>query len=151
MSPISVRDDRIVQEVTIKASAERIFAALTQPEELLKWWAAEGKFQITHAECDLQSGGKWRVQVAGSCRAEATVSTVYGEYRTIDPPRLLTYTWIREHEDYPETLVRWDLEEKDGYTTVRVTHSGLVSEGLRARNDGWTTIVALLQTYVERQ
>jgi uncharacterized protein YndB with AHSA1/START domain len=151
MSPISVCDDKIVQEVTIKASADRIFAALTRPEELLKWWSAEGKFQIMHAECDLQPGGKWRVQVAGNCRAEATVSTVYGEYRTIDPPRVLTHTWIRENEDYPETLVRWDLEEKDGYTTVRVTHSGLVTEGLRARNDGWTIIITLLQNYVERQ
>jgi uncharacterized protein YndB with AHSA1/START domain len=151
MSPISVRDDTIVQEVTIKAPAKRIFSALTRPEELLKWWAAEGKFQIMHAECDLQPGGKWRMQVAGKSAAEAPVSTVYGEYRTIDPPRVLTYTWIREHEDYPETLVRWDLEEKDGYTTVRVTHSGLVSEGLRARNSGWPVIVGLLQTYFEQQ
>ena len=151
MSPISVSDDRIVQEVTIKAPAERIFAALTRPEELLKWWSAEGKFQIMQAECDLQPGGKWRVRVAGRCDGEAGVSTVYGEYRTINPPRVLTYTWIREHEDYPETLVRWDLEERDGCTTVRVTHSGLVSEGLRARNDGWTIIVTLLQSYVERQ
>jgi uncharacterized protein YndB with AHSA1/START domain len=150
MSPISVCDDRIVQEVTIKASAERIFAALTRPEELLKWWAAEGKFQILHAECDLQPGGKWRMQVAGKCATEASVSTVYGEYRTIDPPRVLTYTWIREHEDYPETLVRWDLAENDGCTTVRVTHSGLVSESLRAGNSGWPVIVALLQAYVER-
>ena len=149
MSPISVSDDRIVQEVTIKASAERIFAALTRPEELLQWWSAEGKFQITQAECDLQPGGKWRIQVAGNCAAEAKLSTVYGEFRTIDRPHVLTYTWIREHEDYPETLVRWDLEEKDGYTTVRVTHSGLVTEGLRARNDGWTIIVTLLQSYIE--
>jgi uncharacterized protein YndB with AHSA1/START domain len=36
MSPIAVRDDQIVQEVTIKAPAERIFAALTRPDELLK-------------------------------------------------------------------------------------------------------------------
>jgi uncharacterized protein YndB with AHSA1/START domain len=151
MSPISVCDDRIVQELTIKASAERIFAALTRPEELLQWWSAEGKFRIMHAECDLQPGGKWRVEVAGNCAGEATTSTVYGQYQTVDPPRVLTYTWIREHEDYPETLVRWDLEEKDGYTTVRVTHSGLVTERLRARNDGWTIIVTLLQTYVEAQ
>jgi uncharacterized protein YndB with AHSA1/START domain len=117
----------------------------------LKWWAAEGKFQIVHAECDLQPGGKWRMQVAGNCAAEPTVSTVYGQYRTVDPPHTLTYTWIREHEDYPETLVRWDLDERDGNTTVRVTHSGLVSEGLHVRNSGWPVIVALLQSYVERQ
>ena len=151
MSPIMVSDDRIIQEVTIKAPAERIFAALTRPEELLKWWSAEGKFQIVHAECDLQPGGRWRIRVAGNCSGEATESTVYGEYRAIEPPRLLTYTWIRENEDYPETLVRWDLEESDGFTTVRVTHSGLVSESLRARNNGWPLIIQLLETYLEKQ
>lgn len=151
MSPITVCDDRIVQEVTIKAPAERIFAALTRPAELLKWWASEGKFQIVHAECDLQPGGKWRMRVAGRCAEESSESTVYGEYRAIEPPRLLTHTWIRENEDYPETLVRWDLEEKDGYTTVRVTHSGLVTESLRARNSGWPLIVKLLEAYMEKQ
>ena len=88
------------------------------------------------------------MHVVGSCGPDSTSSTVYGEYRVIDPPRLLTYTWLREHEDYPETLVRWDLEEKDGYTTVRVTHSGLVSESLRSRNSGWPLIVELLQAYI---
>ncbi len=151
MSPIMVRDDEIVQEVTIKAPAERIFAALTRPDELLKWWAAEGKFQLVHAECDLQPGGRWLMRLVGRCAAESPTSTVYGEFREIDAPRLLTYTWIRENEDYPETLVRWDLEEKDGYTTVRVTHSGLVSESLRARNSGWPVIVQLLEAYIERQ
>lgn len=28
----------IVQEITIKAPAERIFEALTNPDERLKWW-----------------------------------------------------------------------------------------------------------------
>jgi len=150
MSPITVREDEIVQEVVIKAPAERIFRALTRPEELLRWWAAEGKFQVIEAECDLQPGGRWRMRVAGRCAAEAPVSTVHGEFRDIDSPRLLTYTWIRENEDYPETLVRWDLTEKDGYTTVRVTHSGLVSESLRERNSGWPVIVKLLEAWVER-
>jgi uncharacterized protein YndB with AHSA1/START domain len=150
MSPITVQDDKIVQEVTIKAPAERIFAALTKPDELLKWWASEGKFQVVHAECDLQPGGKWLMRVAGSCREEAPTSTVYGEYRAIEPPSLLTYTWLRENEEYPETLVRWDLNEKDGYTTVRVTHSGLISEGLRTRNSGWPLVVELLKAYMDR-
>jgi len=149
MSPIMVRDDEIVQEVTIKAPAERIFAALTKPDELLKWWVVEGKFKLVQAECDLQPGGKWVMHLVGNCAAESSTSTVYGEFREIEAPRLLTYTWIRENEDYPETLVRWDLEEKDGYTTVRVTHSGLVSESLLARNSGWPVIVQLLEAYME--
>lgn len=151
MSPIMVRDDEIVQELTIKAPAERIFAALTKPDELLKWWAAEGKFRLVHAERDLQPGGKWLMRLVGNCAGEPSVSSVHGEFRDVDPPRLLTYTWIRENEDYPETLVRWDLEETDGHTTVRVTHSGLVSESLRARNSGWPLIVELLEAYIEGQ
>ena len=151
MSPIAVSDDKIVQEVIIKAPAERIFRALTRPEELLQWWNLEDRFRVVAAECDLEPGGKWRMCVAGDCRPDASSATVSGEYRTIDPPRLLTYTWIRENEGYPETLVRWDLEEKDGYTTVRVTHSGLISEGLRARNSGWPIVIKLLAAYIEKQ
>ena len=49
--------DTIVKEIMIKAPADQIFEALTNPDELLKWWAAEGKFQITHAESDLRPGG----------------------------------------------------------------------------------------------
>ncbi len=37
MNPATV-SGAIVQEVTIKAPAERIFQALTNPEERLKWW-----------------------------------------------------------------------------------------------------------------
>jgi uncharacterized protein YndB with AHSA1/START domain len=150
MNPATVCDDTIVQEVTINAPAERIFAALTNPDELLKWWAAEGKFRLVHAECDLRPGGKWVMRVAGGCGPDQSSSTVSGVYREVESPRLLVFTWNREGEDYPETLVRWDLEEKDGWTTVRVTHSGLVTESLRTRNAGWTMIVNLLGAYFEK-
>lgn len=50
MNPAAASDDTIVEEVTINAPAERIFSALTNPDELLKWWAAEGHFHATHVE-----------------------------------------------------------------------------------------------------
>ena len=59
--------------------------------------------------------------------------------------RASIFTWIRDEEHHPETLVRWDLEETDGVTTVRVTHSGLTSERLRTRHSGWPLILALLR------
>lgn len=151
MNPVSVADDIIVQEVFIKAPAERIFRALTTPAELLKWWASEGRFQLVDAECDLRPGGKWRMRVAGACGPAQSDSVVSGEYRAIDPPRLLEFTWIRESEDQPETVVRWDLEETNGVTRVRVTHSGLVSDALRARNGGWPLIATLLKAHAEPQ
>jgi uncharacterized protein YndB with AHSA1/START domain len=141
------REDTVIQEIVIKRPAEKIFDALTKAEELVKWWCAEGKFQTTHMESDLRLGGKWRMRLIGCGGTETVVS---GEYRTIERPHLLVFTWIRETEDATETLVRWDLEEKDGVTTVRVTHSGLTTESLRKRNDGWPMILGLLEAYVEK-
>ena len=138
--------ERFIQEIQIKASAARIFEAITSPRELVLWWGVEGKFQATAIESDLRPGGHWRMQlVAGN----GTRSAVSGEYREIRPPWLLSFTWNREQEGSPETLVRWELDEKIGLTTVRVTHSGFASEEQRTRNSGWPTIVELLKTHVE--
>jgi uncharacterized protein YndB with AHSA1/START domain len=141
------RADTIVQEIAIKPPAEKIFEAMTNADELVKWWRVEGKFQIIHMESDVRPGGKWRMRLIGGRGTETVVS---GEYRKIERPHLLILTWIRENEDATETLVRWELAEKDGVTTVRVTHSGLTSESLRARNNGWPMILGLLQVYVEK-
>jgi uncharacterized protein YndB with AHSA1/START domain len=149
MNSLNVVDDSIVQEITIKASAQRIFEALTNPAELLKWWASEGKFRATEVQLDLRPGGKWMMRVEGNCGTGSS-STVRGEYRRIEPPRLLSFTWIRDEENSPETLVCWELEEDRGSTTVRVTHSGLTSEALRIRNSGWPLIQDLLQSYLEQ-
>jgi uncharacterized protein YndB with AHSA1/START domain len=141
------REDTIVQEIQIKLPAEKIFEAMTNAAELVKWWRVEGKFQITEMESDLRPGGKWRMRLIGGRGTETVVS---GEYRAIERPHLLIFTWIRETEDATETLVRWELAEKDGVTTVRVTHSGLTTESLRKCNDGWPMILGLLQAYVEK-
>jgi uncharacterized protein YndB with AHSA1/START domain len=82
---------------------------VTSPKELVEWWGVAGKFQVTKMESDLRPGGKWRMYLTAG---DGTETTVAGEYRKIDRPWLLSFTWIREQEDLPETLVRWDLEEK---------------------------------------
>jgi uncharacterized protein YndB with AHSA1/START domain len=149
MNPVATSEDTIVQEVSIKAPAARIFAALTNPDELLKWWAAEGKFRATNVECDLRPGGRWSMRVASDHSGDASCTSVHGEFRSIDPPRILIFTWIRDEQNLPETLVCWNLEETEGVTTVRVTHSGLTSEGLRTRNSGWPLILELLKNYLK--
>jgi uncharacterized protein YndB with AHSA1/START domain len=139
--------DTIVQEVSIKASAERVFEALTNPEQRVKWWGAEGRFQTTHMESDLRPGGKWRMSGVG---VGGRPFTVAGVYRAIERPRLLIFTWLPDWQpDATESLVRLDLVEKDGVTLVRLTHSGLVSEASRESHRGWPQILAWLQAYVE--
>jgi len=47
MNPVS-ESDAIVEEITIKGSAERIFQALTNPEARIKWsWRAAGSCMVS--------------------------------------------------------------------------------------------------------
>jgi len=147
MNPMSI-SDAIVQEITINGSAERIFEALTDPGQRVRWWGAKGRFQTTHMESDLRLGGKWMMRGIG---LGGKAFTVRGEYREIEPPRLLVFTWLPDwQQDATETVVRIDLEETDGVTTVRLTHSGLTSESSHASHKGWPQILTWLQAYVEQ-
>jgi len=147
MNPVAANDP-IVQEITIRGTAEQIFRALTDPEERLKWWGGPGsRFKLTGFASDLRPGGKWIMHAESLGRAV----TIRGEYREIDPPRLLVFTWLPDwYENATESLVRWDLEEHDGVTRVRLTHSGLLTEAARENHRGWTQIVGWLKEYIEK-
>jgi uncharacterized protein YndB with AHSA1/START domain len=138
--------DTIVKEITIKGSAKRIFAALTNPEERVKWWGV-GRFQAIQMESDLRPGGKWAMRGTG---IGGRPFSVVGEYRKVEPPHLLVFTWLPDwQDDATESLVRFDLNENDGVTTVRLTHSGLITERSRTSHRGWPEILASLLGYVE--
>lgn len=138
----------IVQTIAINASADRVFEALADPVQRVAWWGAPGKFQATHMESDLRPGGAWLMRGTGNGKP----FTLSGEYRAIDRPRLLEFTWIDDQlEGAPPTLVRFDLDERQGVTTVRLTHSGFTSEHARARYQGWPWLLALLRAHSERK
>lgn len=147
MNAITV-NDTIRQEIQIQGSAQRIFAALTDPGERLKWWGGPGaRFKLTSFESDLRPGGKWTMHAESSER----LVTIKGEYRVIEPPRLLIFTWLPDwYENATESLVRWDLEENAGITTVRLTHSGLATEEARTSHRGWPQILGWLQAHIEQ-
>ena len=146
MNP-TIANDTIIQEIVIKAPAERIFEALTNPAQRTQWWGAEGRFQTTHMESDLRPGGKWMMRGNG---IGGRPFTIRGEYRQIEPPRLLIFTWLPDwQEDAFETLVRFDLIENNDVTAVRLTHSGLATESSRLSHKGWPQILTWLQAYCE--
>jgi uncharacterized protein YndB with AHSA1/START domain len=140
----------VVTEITIKASAARIFRALTDPSELPLWWGEEGLYRCTTMERDLRVGGQYKTSGVGADGKEFSVS---GEYRELDPPHTLAYTWNYDGEkDAPTTLVRYELIERGGETLLRVTHSGFTAEAPRVdHGKGWVRVLAWLRGYVERR
>jgi uncharacterized protein YndB with AHSA1/START domain len=142
----SSSSDTIVQEITIKAPAARIFDALADPEQRAKWWGMKGRFQVTHMESDLRPGGKWLMSGTGMGKP----FTVSGVYQTVERPRLLVFTWRPNWQgDDTESLVRWEFEEQGGTTLVRLTHSGLVTDASRNSHRGWPQILGWLQAHAE--
>jgi uncharacterized protein YndB with AHSA1/START domain len=140
--------DAIVQEIEIHAPAERIFEALVDPVQRLEWWgvAREGAAKPS-MQSDLRPGGKWEMHFDSW---SGQPSSVRGEYREIDPPHLLSFTWLPDwYEEATETLVRIDLRENAGVTTVRLTHSGLATEGDRSNHRGWPHLLSALQKFAE--
>jgi len=145
----ATESDTIVKEITINAPAQRVFEALTDPQQRVKWWGVAGKFQVTHMESDLRPGGAW---VMRGTAMGTKPFTFRGEYRAIERPQLLEFTWLHEWEgSVLTTIVRFDLDEKQGATTVRLTHSGLTTEQARQNYQGWPWLLALLRDFVEKQ
>ncbi len=139
-------DDSIVIETEIKASAERIFRALTDPQERVQWWG-KGRARTTHVDSDLRPGGKYVMQLD----AYGQPHTVEGVYREIVPPSVLSFTWNPSWGG-EESLVRFDIIERDGVSTVRVTHSGLPTEQERAGySQGWPFNLRLLKEHAEAE
>ena len=144
MNPADASDS-IFKEIAIHAPVERVFDAITDPRQRVKWWGVPGRFQVTHMESDLRPGGAWLMRGVG---AEDKPFTLRGEYRVVERPRMLEFTWRTDWPE-PETVVRFELEESKGVTTVRLTHSGFAADDVRQRYQGWPRLLALLQAFVE--
>ena len=138
-------ENTIIQEIVIKASAERIFAALTDHAQRMQWWGAEGRFQTTHMESDLRIDGKWMMRGTGMGQKLPGRRRV-PKHRSPAPARFhVVARLVRERE---ESVVRFELQEDGGFTKVRLTHSGLTSEAARAHR-GWPDILDWPRTYLE--
>jgi uncharacterized protein YndB with AHSA1/START domain len=137
--------ETIVEQISVAAPAERVFAALVEPHQRVQWWGEEGAFRTTHVESDLRVGGQ-RLQ-SGTGRDHRPF-TIRGEYRVIERPRVLAFTWLPSWQpDAQASLVRLDLEERDGVTTVRLTHADLTPQA-RQIHRGWPQILGWLKAYV---
>jgi uncharacterized protein YndB with AHSA1/START domain len=152
---VTADQDAIVSEIHIAAPAERVFQALTDPQQLIRWWNSE-ECTTEFFEMDTRPGGHWRF---GTKKTKLNVNGVnqffcQGEVLEYDPPRLLAYTWIANwHDDKSRrTVVRWDLTPTKEGTHVKVTHSGLAQEAV-ARKDysgGWPGVMEMLKEFVEK-
>jgi len=153
-SLITPDQDAVISEIEIAAPAERVFRALTDPDQLARWFHS-ASCPVKSWKMDARLGGSYSYSQATST---LTINGVrefkcHGEILEFDPPRLMAYTWIGNWhlEAEKETLVRWELTPVANGTRVKVTHSGLVQDPVSRKDysGGWPGVVEKLKEFVE--
>ena len=114
-----------------------MFAAFTQAEELRKWWGPSG-FTVPRAELQARAGTTYRIDMQPP---EGEPFSLIGEFREVEPPARLAYTfaWEEPDPDDVETLVELSFQALDGSTVVALRQGPFKTEARRAlHRDGWT-------------
>ena len=135
----------LVARRTIRASAERVFEAWTDPVQLRAWWGPRPVTCID-AEVDLREGGRYRI-VNGL--PDGTTVVIHGEFRVVERPRKLAYTWhIEGGGESSHVTVRF--EPRGEHTEVIVVHEEIPSEPVReSHQKGWLGCLDGLERHFE--
>jgi uncharacterized protein YndB with AHSA1/START domain len=124
----------VVVRRTIAASAEDIFDAWLDPEALAAWMRP-GTIRSTVAKVEPRVGGRYEIVMQG----EEGAIPHSGEYRVIDRPKRLVFTWHSPYAGPAETLVTVDFLRAAKGTEVVVTHEQLPAEARASHSRGWTS------------
>ena len=127
-----------------------VFRACTEPDELAQWWGPHG-FTMLDIELDLRVGGAYRFAMQPP---EGDLFHISGEFRAIEPPALLEYTFRYEQPDPDdrETVVRLLFQDAGDSTEISLVQSGFATEARRALHDGgWSDSFDRLQDLLSRR
>jgi uncharacterized protein YndB with AHSA1/START domain len=127
----------------IRAAPQKVWDALTQPEQTRLYW--HGVTQVS----DWTPGADWKMTFADGRVTDA------GKVAEIDPPRRLVLEWRNEFmpELKAEGFSRCAIEisEEHGVTRLAVTHEIDVegSKLIEAVSGGWPMILSSLKSLLE--
>jgi uncharacterized protein YndB with AHSA1/START domain len=114
-------------ERQIAAPPETVFSYLTDPAKFVAWMGAR-------AELDPRPGGRFRIEVE-------TGSVAAGEYREVDPPHRLVFSWGWEGDEAVppgSTTVEITVAPAGTGSLLRLRHRGLPSaEQVQLHQGGW--------------
>jgi uncharacterized protein YndB with AHSA1/START domain len=135
----------LVARRVIRASVERVFQAWTDPVQLLAWWGPR-PVKCSQAEVDLHIGGRYRIVNA---LPDGTTVVIHGEFRVVEVPRKLVYTW-RMEETGESSLVTVRFEPRGEHTEVVVVHEDIPWESVReSHENGWRGCLDGLERHFE--
>ena len=126
----------IKHNVIIKAIPEKVYEAITTQEGLANWWAKQ-----TIAKPEV---GFVNIFTFGTFRNEMKVTI-------LNPNEKVEWKCINSIEEWIDTNILFDLEEKEGRTLLRFTHSGwrAVTDTFAGCNYDWGRFMTSLKLFCE--
>jgi uncharacterized protein YndB with AHSA1/START domain len=127
------------------ASAEKVFAAWTDPEKV-KRWMGPGEVKVLSAENDPRSGGRYRWLMKSPDGQEHDVGGVYREFI---PNEKLVFTWTWKSTPERDSLVTITFRSDGNGTVMTLTHEQFFDEEARDRHqNGWNGAMDKLDKYL---
>src|SRR5262249_26974154 len=108
----------------IKAPPARLYAAWTEPSQLMQWFGAVGA-TVDRAEIDLRVGSRYRIVYH---MPDGEESSVGGVYREVVPNRKLVFTWAWRSTPERESLVTVTFEPEGAGTLLTLLHEQFFDE-----------------------
>ena len=121
----------------LPAATSVVFGAFIDASELAKWWGPAG-FTIPSLDFNARVGESYRIEMQPP---EGDHFYLIGEFREVDPPVRLAYTFVWEEPDADDVETQVDLSFRDlgDSTEVGLTQGPFKTEARRAlHRDGWT-------------
>ena len=136
----------LMLELTRTLPAERaaVWRAMTDASELARWWGPKG-FTAPEVEFEPGVGESYRITMQPP---EGDPFRLFGEFREVDPPRRLSYTFVYDPPDPDdrETVVMLALEERGEQTEVVFSQGRFATqERLELHRGGWSDSFDRLQ------
>jgi uncharacterized protein YndB with AHSA1/START domain len=132
--------EKIIIEVTVEASLEKVWDAYTNPSHIINWNFADPSWHCPHATNDLQIGGKYVARmeaIDGSFGFD--FEAVYTEILTLES---FTYEFGRR-------VVKVDFHENNNSTSVKITFDPETENPVELQKAGWQSILNNFKKYTE--
>jgi uncharacterized protein YndB with AHSA1/START domain len=131
-------DGRVLRlERRLPVPQATVYDALTEADQLGQWWGPRG-FTTPSVDFDPRVGDRYRIAMQPP---DGDLFNLLGEFRKVDPPAGLTFTfrWEPPHPDDRETLVTLSLLDLGDETEIRLTQGEFATEERYTLHEaGWT-------------
>jgi uncharacterized protein YndB with AHSA1/START domain len=131
----------------LKAPAQKVFAAWTEPEQLVRWFGpAETTDGTVRADMDVRVGGRYRISFK---TGDGEYHEVAGVYHEVVPNERLVFSWAWHTTAERESLITITLKP-DGDGTILTFHQERFFDE-KARDGhlrGWTGTLEKLERYL---